>query len=214
MKLCKALMTLDRRCFALTILLVAMDIQPGGCIQISSSTSQKEQQLNLTCTVQHQKEVKGLVIFVCKNRSKDCSPETSVKQLKLEMAPRTDGANETTSQLVFTINPVTLSNSGTYQCGARSQEPDIWLQGHFISISVTEKGNYTVMGPKPKQHHEPSHSEGVPSSHFLQKMWVLLVTSLVTLQGMSSRVLSTYLKCDTFVTLVILQEKENRKPRV
>uniref|UniRef100_G3T1M0 CD160 molecule n=1 Tax=Loxodonta africana TaxID=9785 RepID=G3T1M0_LOXAF len=187
--MCKTLTALGRGCFALAILLATVDIQPGGSIHISGSISQKGKQLNLTCTVWHKKEeAEGFVVFLCKDRIRDCSPETSLQQLRLKPDPRTDDVSERSSQLVFTINQVTPLDKGTYQCCARSQKPNIHLQGHFFSILVTETGNYTVTGLKQRQHPEFSHREGVPSSGFLQeKAWVMLVTSLVTLKGMSKR---------------------------
>ncbi|KAM9686316.1 CD160 antigen [Trichechus inunguis] len=183
--MCKTLMALGRGCFVLAILLATVDIQPVGSTRISSSISQKGKELNLICTVWHKKEAEGFVVFLCKDRIKDCSPETSLEQLRLKPDPGTDDASERSSQLVFTINQVTPLDNGTYQCCARSQKPDIHLQGHFFSILVTETGNYTVMGLKHRQHPEFSHRDGVPSSGFLQEeAWVMLVTSLVALQAL------------------------------
>ncbi|XP_063482059.1 CD160 antigen isoform X1 [Symphalangus syndactylus] len=182
-----------RGCCALAILLAIVDIQSGGCINITSSASQEGTRLNLICTVWHKKEeAEGFVVFLCKDRSGDCSPETSLKQLRLKRDPGIDGVGEVSSQLMFTISQVTPSHSGTYQCCARSQKSGIRLQGHFFSILFTETGNYTVTGLKQRQHLEFSHNEGTLSSGFLQeKVWVMLVTSLVALQGMSKRAVST-----------------------
>ncbi|XP_008064236.2 CD160 antigen isoform X2 [Carlito syrichta] len=181
----RMLMAAGRGCCALAILLAIVDIQPGGCIHITNSASQEGKRLNLICTVWYNnEEVEGLIVFLCKNRSRDCSPETSLEQLRLKQNPGTDGAGDKSSQLVFTINQVTPSDSGTYQCCARSQKSDIHLQGHFFSILVAETGNYTVTGLKQRIRSEFSHSEGTLSSGFLQeKVWVMLVTSLVALQA-------------------------------
>ncbi|PNI88384.1 CD160 isoform 2 [Pan troglodytes] len=62
----------------------------------------------------------------------------------------------------------------------------------IVDIQSGETGNYTVTGLKQRQHLEFSHNEGTLSSGFLQeKVWVMLVTSLVALQGMSKRAVST-----------------------
>ncbi|KAL0590986.1 CD160 antigen [Plecturocebus cupreus] len=182
------LMEPGRGCCALAILLAVVGIQPGGCITIASSASQEGTRLNLICTLWHKKEeAEGFIVFLCKDRAGNCSPEPSLQQLRLRRDLGTDGVGKTSSQLVFTINQVTPSDSGTYQCCARSQQSDIRLQGHFFSILVTETGNYTVTGFKRRRHHlEFGHSEGTLTSGFLQeKVWVMLVTSLVALQGMS-----------------------------
>ncbi|XP_018895506.2 CD160 antigen isoform X2 [Gorilla gorilla gorilla] len=175
-----------RGCCALAILLAIVDIQSGGCINITSSASQEGTRLNLICTVWHKKEeAEGFVVFLCKDRSGDCSPETSLKQLRLKRDPGIDGVGEISSQLMFTISQVTPLHSGTYQCCARNQKSGIRLQGHFFSILFTETGNYTVTGLKQRQHLEFSHNEGTLSSGFLQeKVWVMLVTSLVALQAL------------------------------
>ncbi|XP_032124805.1 CD160 antigen isoform X2 [Sapajus apella] len=154
-------------------------------MNITSSASQEGARLNLICTVWHKKEeAEGFIVFLCKDRSGNCSPETSLQQLRLKRDPGIDGVGEISSQLVFTISQVTPSDGGTYQCCARSQKSDIRLQGHFFSILVTETGNYTVTGSKRRHHLEFGHSEGTLSSGFLQeKVWVMLVTSLVVLQG-------------------------------
>lgn len=172
--------------FGLAILLAIVDIQLGGCMIIHSSFSQEGKQLSFICTLWHKKEeAEGVVVFFCKDKSGDCSPENSLEQLRLKRDPRTDGINETSSRLVFTIDQVMPSDSGTYQCCARSQKTDIRLQGHFFSVSVTETGNYTVMGPKQTGHHEFSHSKGAFNSGFRQeKLWLTLMTSLVALRGM------------------------------
>ncbi|XP_010372757.1 CD160 antigen isoform X1 [Rhinopithecus roxellana] len=186
------LMETSRGCCALAILLAIVDIQFGGCINITSSASQEGTRLNLICTVWHKKEeAEELVVFLCKDKSGDCFPGTSLKQLRLKRDPGIDGVGEISSHLVFTISQVTPSHSGTYQCCATNQKSGIRLQGHFVSLLVTETGNYTVTGLKQRQHLEFSHSEGTLSSGFLQeKVWVMLVTSLVVLQGMSKRAVS------------------------
>ncbi|XP_012327400.1 CD160 antigen [Aotus nancymaae] len=181
------LMEPGRGCCALAILLAVVGIQSGGCMNITSSASQEGTRLNLICTVWHKKEeAEGFIVFLCKDRSGNCSPETSLKQLRLKRDPGIDGVGEVSSQLVFTISQVTPSDSGTYQCCARSQKSDIRLQGHFFSILVTETGNYTVTGFKRRHHLEFGHSEGTLSSGFLQEkvFWVMLVTSLVALQAL------------------------------
>lgn len=76
-------------------------------------------------------------MFFCKDKFGDCSPENSLEQLRLKRHPGTDGISETSSQLVFTIDQAMPSDSGSYQCCARSRKPDIHLQGHFFSVLVT-----------------------------------------------------------------------------
>lgn len=107
-------------------------------MDISSSVSQEGKKLTLICTVRHKEgEAEGVVVFLCKNRTRDCSPETSLEQLRVKRYRGPDGGSERSSQLVFTIDRATPSNSGVYQCCARSQKPDVHLQGHFFSLSVT-----------------------------------------------------------------------------
>lgn len=107
-------------------------------MNIISSASQEGERLSLICTVWHkEREAEGLVVFLCMNRTRDCSPETSLQQLRLKRYRGPDGGRERSSQLVFTIDRATPANSGVYQCCARSQRPDIHLQGHFWSLSVT-----------------------------------------------------------------------------
>ncbi|XP_027983665.2 CD160 antigen [Eptesicus fuscus] len=180
-----------RGCLALATLLATVDIQLGGCLQILSSASQQGRRLSLICTLRHQnEEAEGAIVFLCKDRPSDCSPETSLEQLRLKRSPETDGVSERSSQLVFTINEATPSASGTYQCCAKSQKTEILLQGHFFSVSVTETGNYTVTGLKLTGQQESSHSNGpLPSNgprspSFLQEVWVMLAASLMVLQGM------------------------------
>ncbi|XP_015998659.2 CD160 antigen isoform X2 [Rousettus aegyptiacus] len=173
-------------CCALAALLVIADIRLGGCMNIISSASQEGERLSLICTVWHkEREAEGLVVFLCKNRTRDCSPETSLQQLRLKRYRGPDGGRERSSQLVFTIDRATPANSGVYQCCARSQRPDIHLQGHFWSLSVTETGNYTLTGPKETGRRALGHSKGALSSGFRQeKLWAMLVTSLVALQAL------------------------------
>ncbi|KAK2505957.1 hypothetical protein MC885_014880 [Smutsia gigantea] len=179
--MCRMLMAPGRGSFALAILLAVVDIQLGGCMHILSSTSQEGKRLSLIYTVWHTKEeAEGVIVFLRKDRFWDCSPETSLEQLRLKRDPGRDGASERSSQLVFTIDQATPMDSGNYQRCARSQKPDIHLQGHIFTILVTEKGNYTVMGLK---HAKFSHSKGALNLGFLQeKVSVMLVTSLVALQ--------------------------------
>ncbi|XP_077609616.1 CD160 antigen [Crocuta crocuta] len=172
-----------RGCLVLAILLPLVCIQLGGCMQIVSSFSQKGKQLQLICTLQHTEEAEGVTVFLCKNRSLDCSPETSLMQLRLQRDPGGDGVRERLSRLVFTVN-LTTSDSGTYQCCAVSQKPDIRLQGHFFSVLVTETGYYTVKGLKQTEHPKFSHSPRTTGSGFLQKIWLMLVTSVLALQAL------------------------------
>uniref|UniRef100_A0A452R1G7 CD160 molecule n=1 Tax=Ursus americanus TaxID=9643 RepID=A0A452R1G7_URSAM len=182
------LMAPGRGCLALAILLAIVDIRLGGCMHIQSSFHQEGKRLRLICTLWHkEEEAEGVILFLCKNRSSDCFPDTSLEQLRLKRNPGRDDVSERSSELVFTINQTTPSDSGTYQCCALSQKPDIRLQGRFFSVLVTESGNYTVKGPKQTGHPEFSHSKGTLSSGFLQeKAWVMLVTSLVALQGLKT----------------------------
>lgn len=107
-------------------------------MKILSSFSQEGKRLSFICTLQHKKEEsEGVIVFLCKDKSGDCSPENSLEQLRLKKDPGTDGVNETSSQLVFTIDQATPSDSGTYQCCASSKKPDVRLQGHFFSVLVT-----------------------------------------------------------------------------
>ncbi|XP_045754982.1 CD160 antigen [Mirounga angustirostris] len=188
---CRTLMAPGRGCLALAILLAIMDIQLGGCMHIQSSFHQEGKRLSLICTLQYKKEeAEGAIVFLCKDRSSDCFPETSLEQLRLKRDPGRDGVSERSSKLVFTINQTTPSDSGTYQCCATSQTPEIRLQGHFFSVLVTETGNYTVKGLKQTGYSEFSHSKGTLRSGFLQeKAWVMLVTSLVALQGKGNELL-------------------------
>ncbi|KAL1772182.1 CD160 antigen [Sigmodon hispidus] len=176
------LMSPGQSCCALAILLAIVDFQHGGCIHVTSSASQKGRQLNFTCTLWHEKdEAEGLILFWCKDRSWDCSPETSLEQLMVKRNSGTDGIPEQASQLVFTIEQATPLDSGTYQCCARSQKPEIHIHGHFFSVLVT--GNHTEIRQRQMQHPGFSHMDNTLSSGFLQvKAWGALVTSLVLLQ--------------------------------
>uniref|UniRef100_A0A673TYH1 CD160 molecule n=1 Tax=Suricata suricatta TaxID=37032 RepID=A0A673TYH1_SURSU len=171
------LMAPGRGCLVLAILLPIVCIPPGGCMHIFSSFHEEGKQLHLICNLRHLKEeAEGVTVFLCKNRSLDCSPETSLIKRP--------------SQLVFTLNRTT-SDSGTYQCCARSQKPDIHLRGRFFSVLVTETGRYTVTGLKHTEHPTFTHSQGTPGSGFLQKVWLMLVTSMLALRGVFRRALST-----------------------
>eukprot|EP00069_Balaena_mysticetus_P021610 bmy_13818T0 len=67
-------------------------------------------------------------------------------------------------------------DSETYPLCARSQKLDICLQGHYISSELHNNGIETG-------HPKFGHSKGALSSGFLQeKVWMMLVTSLVALQ--------------------------------
>ncbi|XP_006157205.1 CD160 antigen [Tupaia chinensis] len=173
-------------CCALAVLLVIVDIHPGGCLHIISSASQEGKQLNLICTVWHKKEeAEGFIIYLCKNRPGDCSPETSLMQLRLKRDSGIDGRSEQPSQLVFTIHQVTPSDKGTYQCCARNQMTDVLLQGHFFSVLVTEDGNYTVEGLRQGQPPKFTHRTGTLSAGFrLGNVWAVLLTSLVALRAL------------------------------
>lgn len=110
----------------------------AGCMQILSSASQQGRRLILICTLRHtEEEAEGAIMFLCKDRPSDCSPETSLEQLSLKRSPETEGVRERSSRLEFTIDEATPSAHGTYQCCAKSQKPEILLQGHFFSVSVT-----------------------------------------------------------------------------
>ncbi|KAL6044226.1 hypothetical protein STEG23_019906 [Scotinomys teguina] len=127
-----------RSCCVLAILLATVNFQHGGGIRVTSSASQKGGRLDFTCTLWHKEdEAEGLMLFWCKDRSWDCSPETSLEQLRVKRDPGTDGSSEQSSQLVFTVEQATPSDSGTYQCCARSQRPEIHIHGHFFSVLVT-----------------------------------------------------------------------------
>ncbi|XP_016046117.1 CD160 antigen [Erinaceus europaeus] len=169
---------------ALVILLATVNIRFGACMQIFNSVSKEGNHLRLICTVKHKiEEAEGLVVFLCKNRSLDCSPETSLQQMRPKRKPRADGDGEVSSQLVFTINQVMPTDSGTYQCAARSKEPDIHLQGWMFSISVTETGNYTLTGLQETGHPTFSHTKS--ASGFLRDtVWVVLTTCLLALQAL------------------------------
>ncbi|XP_031230775.1 CD160 antigen isoform X2 [Mastomys coucha] len=178
------LMACGQSCCALTILLAIVNFQHGGCIRVTSSVSQKGGRLDFTCTLWHKKdEAEGLTLFWCKDRPLNCSPETSLEQLKVKRDPGTDGDTEKSSQLVFAIEQATTSDSGTYQCCARSQKPEIFIHGHFLSVLVTE--NHTEIRQRQRSHPDFSHLNGTLSSGLLQvKAWGMLVTSLVALQAL------------------------------
>ncbi|TKC39984.1 hypothetical protein EI555_021064 [Monodon monoceros] len=109
--------------------------------------------------------------------------------------PGKDGISEISSQLVFTINQAMALDSETYQWCARSQKLDIHLQGHYFSVvsrypqcHQSELHSNGIETGHPKF----GHSKGALSSGFLQeKVWMMLVTSLVALQGMFRRAFST-----------------------
>ncbi|XP_040854991.1 CD160 antigen [Ochotona curzoniae] len=173
-------MTPGKACYILAILLATVDIQPGGCVHIIASAEQEGKQLKLICTLWHTKEeAEGIVVFLCKDKSLHCSPETSLQQLRLPRELGISNRSEMPSQLVFTIHPVMPSDSGTYQCCASSQNPDRKFQGHFFSVHVSETGNWTVTGLKQRQQPEFPYNKGSLSTGFLQeKVWMLLLTSL------------------------------------
>lgn len=177
-------MSPGRSCCALAILLAMVDFQRGGCIRVTSSASQRGGRLDFTCTLWHKKEeAEGLVLFWCKDMSWDCSPDTSLEQLRVKRDPGTDSITEQSSQLVFTIEQATPSDSGTYQCCARSQKPEIHIHGHFFSVLVT--GNHTEIRQKQRQHPGFSSFDSIFSSGFLQvKAGGLLIASLVALQAL------------------------------
>ncbi|XP_058516141.1 CD160 antigen [Ochotona princeps] len=170
-----------RACYILAILLATVDIQPGGCVHIIASAEEEGKQLKLICTLWHtNEEAEGFVVFLCKDKSLHCSPETSLKQLRLQREPGIGDRGEMPPRLVFTIPQVMPSDSGTYQCCASSQKPDRKFQGHFFSVHVSETGNYTVTGLKKRQQPEFHYNKGSLSTGFLQEnVWMLLLTSLV-----------------------------------
>ncbi|KAM5162031.1 CD160 antigen isoform 1-T1 [Callospermophilus lateralis] len=196
-----------RGCCALVILLTIVDMQPGGGLHLTSSASQLGEQLTLICTLWHKRgEAEGSIVFLCKDRSWDCSSEASLKQLRPKRDPEMDDVGEKSSQLVYTINRVTPGDSGTYQCCARSQKLGLRLQGRFFSVSVPggatlssfrlpfepETGNYTVTGLKQRTHPEVSQSGGALSSGLPQeKPWLWLFPSLVAFRGMFRRTSGT-----------------------
>uniref|UniRef100_A0A8C6EV32 CD160 molecule n=1 Tax=Marmota marmota marmota TaxID=9994 RepID=A0A8C6EV32_MARMA len=168
------------------------EVEAGkGCrgLHITSSASQHGEQLTLICTLWHKREAaEGFIVFLCKDRSWNCSSEVSLKQLRPKRDPKMDDVSEKSSQLVYTINRVTPGDIGTYQCCARSQKLGLHLQGHFFSVLVTETGNYTVTGLKQRTHPEVSQSGGALSSGLPQeKPWFWLFTSLVAFRGMFRR---------------------------
>ncbi|XP_076717554.1 CD160 antigen [Callospermophilus lateralis] len=175
-----------RGCCALVILLTIVDMQPGGGLHLTSSASQLGEQLTLICTLWHKRgEAEGSIVFLCKDRSWDCSSEASLKQLRPKRDPEMDDVGEKSSQLVYTINRVTPGDSGTYQCCARSQKLGLRLQGRFFSVSVPETGNYTVTGLKQRTHPEVSQSGGALSSGLPQeKPWLWLFPSLVAFRAL------------------------------
>lgn len=73
-----------------------------------------------------------------------------MEQLKVKRDPGTGGVIEKSSQLVFTIEQATPSDSGTYQCCARSQKPEIYIHDHFLSVLVTGESLISLM-PSEKQ---------------------------------------------------------------
>ncbi|XP_005885020.2 PREDICTED: CD160 antigen isoform X2 [Myotis brandtii] len=188
---CRTPMASGRGCWALATLLAIVDIELGGCMRLLSSASQEGKRLSLICTLRHtNEEAEGAIVFLCKDRPSDCSPETSLKHLRLRRSPEMDGASERSSQLEVTLTEATPLASGTYQCCAKSQAPEILLQGHFLSVSVTETGNYTVTGGKLTGQQEsshgngPLHSKGPLSPSALQEVLVMLATSLMVLQAL------------------------------
>ncbi|XP_051054895.1 CD160 antigen [Phodopus roborovskii] len=178
------LMSPGGSCCALAILLAVVDFQHGGCMLVTSSASHKEGQLEFTCTLWHEKdEAEGLILFWCKDRPWDCSPETSLQQLRVKRNSRAEGITQQSSQLVLTIKQATPLASGTYQCCARSQKPEIHVHGHFLSVLVT--GNHTEITQRQRQHPGFGYIESTLSSGFLQvKACGVLVASLVALQAL------------------------------
>ncbi|XP_077647144.1 CD160 antigen [Urocitellus parryii] len=134
----RTLVAPGRGCCALVILLTIVDMPPGGGLHITSSASQHGEQLTLVCTLRHKREeAEGFIVFLCKDRSWNCSSEVSLKQLRPKRDPEVDDVGDKSSQLVYTINRVTPADSGTYQCCARSQKLGLHLQGRFFSVVVT-----------------------------------------------------------------------------
>ncbi|XP_036625339.1 CD160 antigen isoform X1 [Trichosurus vulpecula] len=134
------------RCFLMVVLIAAVEIKRAGCMDIFSSREpvflQEGEKLSLNCTLSYKnEEAKGLTMFWCKNRiTQGCSPGTSLQQLKLkrevgvgEIAP----LRKRYTSIVLTILQAKPTDSGIYQCCARSQNPNTLFQSHYIPVTIT-----------------------------------------------------------------------------
>ncbi|XP_027718261.1 CD160 antigen-like isoform X2 [Vombatus ursinus] len=187
------LMATGLRCFLMAVLIVAVEIKKAGCVDIFSSRGpvflQEGEKLSLNCTLSYKKgEAKGLTMFWCKNKmAQGCSPRTSLKQLKLKREVEVgeeDTLKEHYTSTVLTILQAKPADSGIYQCCASSQNPNALFQSHYISVKITEKGNYTTTEPKYEGSALPSHSErSCKMSSLEEKIWGLTVIGLLALKG-------------------------------
>ncbi|KAG8517577.1 CD160 antigen [Galemys pyrenaicus] len=145
-----------------------------GCLRISSFFAQKGDELIIICNVEDvdAEEREGLTVFWCKNISSNCPTENNLKLLK----PKRNTADGGVLELNHTLQLV-AENTGTYQCGARSEKAHTHHHAHSLTISIAGAKNYTVTGAK--QRYEHVLSSGV----LLEKGWMVLVTSLVALQA-------------------------------
>ncbi|XP_072500735.1 CD160 antigen isoform X3 [Notamacropus eugenii] len=187
------LMATCLKCFLMVVLMVAVDIKRAGCMNIFSSREpvflQEGEKLSLNCTLSHKKEeAEGLILFWCKNKTvQGCSPRTSLQQLKLKRelgVGEGDTLRERYTSIVLTRLQAKLTDSGIYQCCARRQNPNTLFQSHYISVTITEKGNYTkaetIYGGA-----LPSHSErSFKTSSLKEKIWGLMATGLLALKGL------------------------------
>ncbi|XP_068946270.1 CD160 antigen [Petaurus breviceps papuanus] len=183
------------RCLLMVVLIVAVEIKRAGCIVIFSSREpvflQEGEKLSLNCTLSYKKEeAKGLIMFWSKNKlTQGCSPGTSLKQLKVkrEVEVGEEGATlrEHYISIDFSILQAKMTDSGIYQCCARSQNPNTLFQSHFIPVTITEKGNYTTTESKYTGGALPSHSErSFKTNSLKKKIWGLTVIGLLALKGL------------------------------
>ncbi|XP_036625340.1 CD160 antigen isoform X2 [Trichosurus vulpecula] len=182
------------RCFLMVVLIAAVEIKRAGCMDIFSSREpvflQEGEKLSLNCTLSYKnEEAKGLTMFWCKNRiTQGCSPGTSLQQLKLkrevgvgEIAP----LRKRYTSIVLTILQAKPTDSGIYQCCARSQNPNTLFQSHYIPVTITEKGNYTTTESKYQGDALSNHSEkSFKMSSLKEKIWGLMVIGLLALKGL------------------------------
>ncbi|XP_043819072.1 CD160 antigen isoform X2 [Dromiciops gliroides] len=191
------LMATNWRCFLIAVLIAAVEIKRAGCMVILSSRKtvslQEGEKLSLNCTLSyHKEEAMGLIIFWCKNKTEhNCSPETSLQLLKLRREVEV-GEKDTWKKLytsfVFTIPQARMADSGIYQCCASRQNPSTSFQGHYIFVTITEKGNYTKTELPEQKDDLSSHSgRAFKTSPLKEKIWVLMITGLLALKGMSRK---------------------------
>ncbi|XP_020859297.1 CD160 antigen [Phascolarctos cinereus] len=182
------------RCFLMAVLIIAVEIKKAGCVDIFSSREpvllQEGEKLSLNCTLSYKKkEAKGLTVFWCKNKmAQGCSPRTSLKQLNLKREAEVgeeDTLREHYTSIVFTILQAKPADSGIYQCCASSQNSNVIFQSHYVTVTITEKGNYTETEPKHQEKALPSHSErSFKTSSLKEKIWGLTVIGLLARQGL------------------------------